>query len=146
MKVHHVNHIGINVQNLAAATAFFIDLGFTVAGEATMRGDLLDKVIGLHDAHTEFVMLQAPDGQLNIEIITYLNPVDAAGVQHHEANALGMRHIAFEVDDIDEIVATLQRKGHELVGEVQTFQDTWKLCYIRGPEGIIVELAQRLGE
>ena len=144
MKVRHVDHIGINVNDLAPAKAFFTDLGFTIAGEASMQGELLDKVIGLKNAKTEFVTLQAPDGQLSVEIIKYLEPVDPKGIQVSAANILGLRHLAFEVDDVEEIVAFLKQKGHELVGEMQTYEHMWKLCYIRGPEGIIVELAEHL--
>jgi catechol 2,3-dioxygenase-like lactoylglutathione lyase family enzyme len=144
MKVRHIDHIGINVLDLDAAKAFFTDLGFTIAGESSMEGELLDKVIGLKNAQTEFVMLQAPDGQLNIEVIKYHHPVDSEGIRVLPANTLGMRHLCFEVDDVEEIIASLKQKGHELVGELQTYENVWKLCYIRGPEGIIVELAERL--
>lgn len=144
MKVRHVNHIGINVTDLAAAEAFFTELGFTIDGKSTMQGELLDKVVGLEGAQTEFVMLQAPDGQLHLEIIKYHQPVDPKGIQAPAANTLGLRHLAFEVDDVEEIVAALKQKGYELVGEVQTYENIWKLCYIRGPENIIVELAEKL--
>ena len=144
MKVRHVNHIGINVNDIASAKAFFLELGFTIEGEAEMQGELLDKVIGLKDAQTEFVMLQAPDGQLNIEVIKYHQPIDTKGIQVQLANTLGMRHIAFEVDHVEELVAALNKKGYELVGEMQTYENIWKLCYIRGPEGLIVELAEKL--
>lgn len=144
MKVLHVDHIGMNVVDLEAATTFFTDLGFTVAGKAKMEGELLDKVTGLTNAKTDFVMLQSPDGQMNLEIIKYIQPVDPEGVQIQTANTLGMRHIAFQIDDLEEIVTVLKKKGHKLVGEVQTYENIWKLCYIYGPEGIIVELAQKL--
>jgi catechol 2,3-dioxygenase-like lactoylglutathione lyase family enzyme len=144
MKVRHVNHIGINVTDLAAAKAFFIDLGFTVAGETSMQSELLDRVTGLKDVRTEFAMLESPDGQLNLEVIKYHQPVNPEGSRVPAANALGLGHLAFEVDDVDGIVAALKQKGHELVGEVQTYENIWKLCYVRGPEGIIVELAERL--
>lgn len=144
MNVQHVDHIGINVTDLPAAQAFFMDLGFTVAGQASMRGELLDKVTGLKNAETEFVMLEAPDGQLCLEIIKYYQPIDSEGIRLPAPNTLGLSHMAFQVDDVEEIVATLTQKGHELVGEVQTYENIWKLCYIRGPEGIIVELAERL--
>jgi catechol 2,3-dioxygenase-like lactoylglutathione lyase family enzyme len=144
MKVRHVNHIGINVDDLEAAKIFFVELGFTVDGEAKMEGDLLDKVIGLKGAKTEFVMLQAPDGQLNIEVIKYLEPVDPEGARPGRPNAFGLQHIAFEVDDLDGIVGSLQGKGYDLLGSIQNYQDIWKLCYIHGPGGIIVELAERL--
>ena len=144
MKIRHVDHIGINVNDLAAAKAFFIDLGFTIAGESSMQGELLDRVIGLKNAQAELVMLQAPDGQLNLEVIKYHQPVDPEDIQVPAANKLGLGHLAFQVDDVEEIVATLKQKGHELVGEVQTYENIWKLCYVRGPEGIIVELAERI--
>ncbi len=144
MKILHVDHIGINVKDLAAAKAFFIDLGFKVMGEATMQGELVSRVIGLKDVMDDLVMLQAPDGQLNLELVKFHHPIDKDGVQQAPANKLGLRHLAFQVDDLDEIVSVLKQKGHELVGEIQTYENIWKLCYIRGPEGIIIELAQKL--
>lgn len=144
MKIRHVDHIGINVEDLEAAKTFFTDLGFTVAGQAVMQGELLDRVTGLKDAKDDLVMLQAPDGQLNIELVKYHHPVDEAGVQPSAANTLGLRHLCFEVEDLYGILVALQQKGHKLVGEVQTYENTWKLCYIRGPEGIIIELAEQI--
>jgi catechol 2,3-dioxygenase-like lactoylglutathione lyase family enzyme len=144
MKIRHINHIGINVENLEAAIAFFTDLGFTLAGEAKMQGELLDEVTGLQGARTEFVMLDAPDGQLSLEIIKYHEPVDPEGIRPGGPNSLGMQHVAFEVEDLDDIVKSLQQKGHSLVGSVQNYKNDWKLCYIRGPEGIVIELAERL--
>ncbi|MGH7203742.1 MAG: VOC family protein [Candidatus Levyibacteriota bacterium] len=144
MKVRHIDHIGINVTDLPSAKAFFIELGFTIVGESSMEGEFLDSVIGLKNAKTEFVMLQAPDGQLSLEVIKYHQPVDPEGTHAPAANRLGLGHMAFEVDDLEEIVAALKQKGHELVGELRTYENIWKLCYIRGPEGIIVELAERL--
>jgi catechol 2,3-dioxygenase-like lactoylglutathione lyase family enzyme len=145
MKIRHVNHIGINVINLEAAKIFFTDLGFSVMGESTMEGELLDEVTGLKDARTELVMLEAPDGQVCIEVVKYHQPVDSEGIRPSCPNALGLGHIAFEVDDLDGIVKTLLTKGHDLVGSVQNYENVWKLCYVRGPEGIIVELAEKLG-
>lgn len=144
MKIKHVAHVGINVVDLEAAKAFFADLGFTVMGQMIMEGELLDKVTGLTDAKDDLLMLQAPDGQLNLELVRWHNPVDTAGVQPSAANTLGLRHLCFAVEGLDEIVASLKQKGHELMGEVQTYEDTYKLCYVRGPEGIIIELAEQL--
>lgn len=144
MEIRHIDHIGINVENLADAKAFFVDLGFTVMGEATMEGDLLDRVTGLKHAKDDLVMLQAPDKQLNIELVQFHQPIDEAGIQPSKANTLGMRHICFNVEGLDEIVATLQDKGHDLVGEIQIYEASYKLCYIHGPEGIIIELAEQL--
>lgn len=144
MKSHHVDHIGINVNDLDNAKAFFIDLGFKVLGKATMQGKLVGRVTGLKDVHDDLVMLQAPDRQVNLELVKFHHPIDQGGVQPAPANKLGLRHLAFQVDDVEEIVAVLKQKGHELVDEIQTYQNIWKLCYIRGPEGIILELAEKL--
>jgi catechol 2,3-dioxygenase-like lactoylglutathione lyase family enzyme len=144
MKIRHVDHVGINVVNLEATKIFFTDLGFTVTGEAAMQGELVDRVTGLKDVKDDIVMLQAPDRQLNLELVKFHHPVDEAGVQPSAANTLGLRHLCFEVEDLDGIVKTLQQKGHELVGSVQNYKNIWELCYVRGPEGIIIELAERL--
>jgi catechol 2,3-dioxygenase-like lactoylglutathione lyase family enzyme len=144
MKIKHVDHVGINVVDLEAAKAFFTDLGFTVVGQAAMEGELLDKVTGLTGAKDDLLMLQAPDGQLNLELVKYHHPVDEAGIQPSAANTLGLRHLCFEVEGFDDIVASLRQKGHDLVGEVQTYENTFKLCYVHGPEGIIIELAERI--
>jgi catechol 2,3-dioxygenase-like lactoylglutathione lyase family enzyme len=144
MKIRHVDHIGINVLDLEAAKDFFTKFGFTVVGEAVMEGELVDSVTGLKGVKDDLVMLQAPDGKLNLELVKFHHPVDEAGVQPAAANTLGLRHLCFEVDDLDGSVETLKQKGHELVGSVQNYENIWKLCYIRGPEGIIIELAEKL--
>jgi len=146
MKILHVDHIGINVENLKAAKIFFTDLGFTVMGETTMHGEVVERVIGLKDVRDDLVMLQAPDGQLNVELVKFHHPVDPEGIRIPAANTLGIRHIAFQVEDLEGIVNTLKQKGTKLVGEIQTYEDLWKLCYVRGPEGIILELAEQIGK
>jgi catechol 2,3-dioxygenase-like lactoylglutathione lyase family enzyme len=138
--------VGINVEDLDAAKSFFTDLGFTVAGQMAMEGELLDRVTGLKNAKDDLVMLQAPDKQLSIELVKFHHPLDTAGVQPSAANTLGLRHLCFEVEGLDEILAALQQKGHKLVGEVRTYENSWKLCYVRGPEGIIIELAEQCGK
>lgn len=144
MKVKHVDHIGINVDDLPSAKAFFVDLGFTVVGEMTLQGELVERVIGLTDVRDDLVMLRAPDGQLNLELVKFHHPVDPDGIRPAQANTLGLRHICFQVDDVEGILDTLKRKGNELIGEVQVYEDSYKLCYVRGPEGIIIELAEQL--
>jgi catechol 2,3-dioxygenase-like lactoylglutathione lyase family enzyme len=144
MKIKHIDHVGINVVDLEAAKSFFTDLGFTVTAEAVMQGELVDRVTGLKEVKDDLVMLQAPDGQLNIELVKFQHPVDEAGVQPLAANILGLRHLCFQVEGLDDILASLQQKGYDLVGEVQTYEESWKLCYIRGPEEIIIELAEPL--
>jgi catechol 2,3-dioxygenase-like lactoylglutathione lyase family enzyme len=144
MKIKHIDHVGINVEDLEVAKLFFTDLGFMVVGEAKMQGELVDRVTGLKDVEDNLVMLQAPDKQLNIELVTFHNPIDKAGVQSLAPNALGLRHLCFEVEGLDDILDSLQQKGHKLVGEIQTYENMWKLCYVYGPEGIIIELAEQL--
>jgi catechol 2,3-dioxygenase-like lactoylglutathione lyase family enzyme len=144
MKVMRVDHVGINVEDLAAAKTFFVDLGFIVTGESVMEGELVDGVTGLRDVKDDLVMLQAADGHFNLELVRFHRPVDKAGIQPSAANTLGLRHLCFEVDDVESIVADLKAKGYELMGELQNYENVWKLCYVRGPEGIIVELAEQL--
>ena len=144
MKVRRVDHVGINVEDLDAAKAFFTDLGLVVVGEMAMQGDLLDGVTGLKDARTEFFMVQVPGADFSLEVIKYHHPVDPEGIRPAGPHALGLRHIAFQVDDLDGIVEFLQQKGHDLVGSVQNYENIWKTCYVHGPEGIIVELAEKL--
>ncbi|HEU4914565.1 MAG TPA: VOC family protein [Candidatus Saccharimonadales bacterium] len=144
MKIKHVDHVGIVVQDLEAAKAFFVDLGFTVMAEMPIQGEWVERIIGLSDVSEDIAMLEAPDGQLNLELVKFHRPVDPAGIQPGHANTLGLRHLAFQVEDIDELVGTLKQKGHELVGEVRTYENMWRLCYVRGPESIIIELAERL--
>jgi catechol 2,3-dioxygenase-like lactoylglutathione lyase family enzyme len=146
MKILHIDHVGINVEDLDATKSFFTDLGFKVVGEMTMQGELVGRVIGLADVRDNIVMLQAPDGQINIELVKFHQPVDSKGIQLAAANTLGLRHLCFQVEGLDEILANLQKKGHKLVGEVQTYENVWKLCYIRGPENIIIEMAERLSK
>ena len=144
MKIRHVDHVGMVVNDLEAAKAFFVDLGFTVVGQTAVGGEWVGRVIGLKDVKSDIVMLRAPDGQLNLELSKFHQPKAVGDMQPVAANTLGLRHISFQVDNLDGIVKTLQQKGHQLVGEVQTYEDSWKLCYVRGPEGIIIELAERI--
>jgi catechol 2,3-dioxygenase-like lactoylglutathione lyase family enzyme len=144
MKIRHVDHIGIVVNDLVAAKAFFVDFGFTVLGEAAVQGEWVERIIGLKDVHEDVVMVQAPDGQLNLELVKFHQPIDQEDIRPASANTPGLRHIAFQVEDIESIVHTLKQKGIELVGEIQTYEDSWKLCYVRGPEGIILELAEQI--
>jgi catechol 2,3-dioxygenase-like lactoylglutathione lyase family enzyme len=145
MKVKHVDHVGIIVYDLTAAKDFFIGLGFSAMGEEmTVEGEWVERVVGLEGVKQTVIMLQAPDGQLNLELIKFQQPEDSEGIRPGASNTLGLRHIAFVVDDIEGAVAMLSRKGNELIGEIQNYQDIWRLCYVRGPEGIIVELAEQL--
>lgn len=144
MKVRHVDHIGINVVDMEKSREFFVDLGFEVVGEAAMQGEVVDRVTGLQGARDDIVMLQASDGQFNIELVKYHHPVHPAGIQPAASNRLGINHITFQVDDVEGIVAHMRLKGYDLMGDLLTYEGMWKLCYLRGPEELIVELAERL--
>lgn len=144
MKIKHVDHIGIIVKDMETVKTFFADLGFELLGEAPVQGEWVERIIGLTDVKEDVAMLQAPDGQLNIELVKFHQPEDPEGIRPGAANMLGLRHLAFITEDVQEVVDALQQKGYELIGEVQTYEDAWKLCYVRGPEGIIIELTEQL--
>ncbi|KKQ45669.1 MAG: Lactoylglutathione lyase-like protein lyase [Candidatus Moranbacteria bacterium GW2011_GWC2_37_8] len=144
MKIKRIDHVGIVVNNLSAAKEFFIDLGLELQGEARLEGEWLDKIVGLNNVKTEIVMFQSPDGHLNLELAKFVAPADESEVERPLANTLGIRHIAFVVEDIEAVVAKLKKKGVEFFSEIQTYEDSYKLCYLRGPEGIILELAEEI--
>lgn len=144
MKIYRIDHVGIIVQDLPAAKAFFLDFGLEMLGEGEVEGEWVERVIGLQDVMNEVVMLGTPDGDANIELIKFHTPTDKNGLQHFLANTLGIRHIAFAVEDVETLVTKMERKGAELIGEIVNYENTYKLCYIRGPEGIILELAQKI--
>ncbi|HEX9388252.1 MAG TPA: VOC family protein [Anaerolineales bacterium] len=144
MKIRRIDHVGIIVEDLPAAKAFFLDFGLEVQGEGELEGEWLDQIVGLTDVKTAFVFLGMRDGQTNLELIKYYRPSDERDIQQPLANTLGIRHIAFIVEDIEAIVAKLKKKGQEIFGEIQSYEDSYKLCYVRGPEGIILELAEQI--
>ena len=144
MKIRRIDHVGIVVEDLAAAKAFFLDLGFEMMGEQDVEGDWADRVVGLRGIRSSIVMLRAPEGGSNIELVKFHSPVDEQGVQPLPANAPGLRHFAMVVEDLDALVAKLKGKGTELCGEVVNYEDVYKVCCVKGPEGIILELAEEL--
>jgi catechol 2,3-dioxygenase-like lactoylglutathione lyase family enzyme len=144
MKIHKIDHIGVIVNDLAAAKAFFLDFGLEVQGEAEMEGDLVDRLLGLRGVRTSIVMMRPPGGETSIELIKFHSPPAEEGVQQLSVTGLGIRHIAFLVEDLEALVAKLKAKGAEIIGEIQTYGDSYKLCYIRGPEGIILDLNERI--
>ena len=144
MKIHRIDHVGVIVNDLPAAKAFFLDLGLDVQGEGELEGEWLDQIVGLNDVKTAFVFLRMPGGQTNLELIKYYTPSDENGIQRPLANILGIRHIAFVVEDIEAVVAKLKTKGQEIFGEIQSYEESYKLCYVRGPKGIIRELAEQI--
>jgi catechol 2,3-dioxygenase-like lactoylglutathione lyase family enzyme len=140
-----MDHVGIVVDDLAAASAFFVELGLKLEGDGAVEGDWVDCVVGLEGVRAEIAMLQTPDGHGRLELAKFHAPSGPGGDRHAQANTPGIRHVAFVVDDIDSVVAGLRARGAEIVGEVERYKDSYRLCYVRGPEGIIVELAEQIG-
>ena len=140
-----MEHVGIVVDDLAAATEFFVELGLVLQGEGSVEGRWADRIVGLEGVRTDLAMLETPDGNGRLELAKFHSPSSQGDYRHAPANAPGIRHIAFAVDDIDAVVAGLRARGAELVGEVERYKDVYRLCYVRGPEGIIIELAERIG-
>jgi catechol 2,3-dioxygenase-like lactoylglutathione lyase family enzyme len=144
MTIRRMDHVGIVVDDLADAVGFFVDLGLEPRGEAPVEGDWVDRIVGLEGIRAQIVMLQTPDGHGRLELTKFHTPSTDGRHPRASANASGIRHIAFAVDDIDAVLARLQARGAELVGELGRYRDSHRLCYVRGPEGIIVELAEQI--
>ena len=145
MTIKHMHHVGIVVDDLAAATEFFVELGLKSGDVTPVEGGFVDRVVGLEGVHSEVVMLETPDGQARIELSKFHSPSGPGGDRDAPANAPGIRHVTFEVDDLDAALAGVRAHGGDLVGEVENYKDIYRLCYVRGPEGIIVELAEKIG-
>ena len=145
MTIQRMEHVGIVVDDLAVATAFFVELGLKLQGEGPVEGSWVDRVVGLEGVRAEIAMVETPDGHGRLELTKFHAPSGLGGDRHAPANTPGIRHVAFAVDDIDAFVASLRARGAELVGEVERYEDSYRLCYVRGPEGIIVELAEQIG-
>jgi catechol 2,3-dioxygenase-like lactoylglutathione lyase family enzyme len=145
MTVKRMDNVGIVVEDLDAAIGFFTDLGLELEGRAPIEGPWADGVTGLRDMRVEIAMMRTPDGHGRLELSRFLAPPVAADHRNAPVNALGYLRVMFAVEDIDDTLARLRRRGAELVGQVVRYQDTYRLCYIRGPEGILIGLAQQLG-
>jgi catechol 2,3-dioxygenase-like lactoylglutathione lyase family enzyme len=144
MTVQRMDHVGIVVDDLAAATEFFVVLGLELQGDGSVEGRWVDRIVGLEGVRADFAMMQTPDGNGRLELVKFHSPSDQGDNRHAPANTPGIRHVAFVVDDIDAVVAGLRSRGAELVGELERYEDIYRLCYVRGPEGIIIELAERI--
>ncbi len=145
MTVLRMDNVSIVVDDLAAMTAFFVELGLELEGEATVEGQSVDRVVGLDGVRSDIAMLRTPDGHSRLELTKFHTPAAVDAAPDAQANTLGIRRIMFAVEDIDDVLARLQARGAELVGEVVQYEDSYRLCYLRGPEGIIVALAEPLG-
>jgi catechol 2,3-dioxygenase-like lactoylglutathione lyase family enzyme len=140
-----MDHVGVVVNDLPAAIEFFVGLGMEVRGEGSVQGELVDRIVNLDGVHTELAMLGTAEGDADIELVKFLSPPTEDGDPGAPSNTLGIRHLAFVVEDVDALVTDLKARGGELIGELVRYGDSYRLCYVRGPEGIIVELAEKLG-
>jgi catechol 2,3-dioxygenase-like lactoylglutathione lyase family enzyme len=144
--VRRFDHVGITVADLDAMTAFFMGLGFEVVGTRMgLKGEFLDTVTGIPDSRTEIVMLRLPDGGTMVELSRFVRPSHIEGSPAAMSNELGLRNVAFEVDDLEAVVDRLGADGYGLVGGIGDYERAWRMAYVRGPEGIIVSLAERIG-
>ncbi|WP_183846402.1 VOC family protein [Rhizobium sp. BK379] len=145
MALKRMDNVGIVVEDLAEAIDFFRELGLELEGRAMIEGEWAGRVTGLGDQHVEIAMMRTPDGHSRLELSRFLRPQVVADHRNAPVNVLGYLRVMFAVDDIDETLERLRARGAALVGEVVRYQDTYRLCYIRGPEGILIGLAQELG-
>jgi catechol 2,3-dioxygenase-like lactoylglutathione lyase family enzyme len=144
MTLKRMDNVGIVVADLEATIAFFQELGLDLEGRATIEGEWAGRVTGLGDQHVEIAMMRMPDGHGRIELSRFLRPPTVADHRNAPVNALGYLRVMFAVDDIDETLERLRKHGAQLVGEVVQYKDVYRLCYIRGPEGLLIGLAQEL--
>ena len=142
--IRSFDHVGITVADLDTVAGFFVGLGFETEGRTILEGEFLDTVIGMPDSRTELVMLRPPDGGTGLELASFVRPNHEPGSSHAMHNELGLRSVAFEVDDLQGNLERLAEDGYHLVGGVGQYEGMWQMASVRGPEGIIVSLAQRI--
>ncbi len=142
--IRHFDHVGITVDDLDSATAFFVGLGLEVEGRTFVEGEFLDTVCGIPNSRTEVVMLRPPDGGTRLELARFVRPDHEPGSPDAMANVLGLRNVCFEITDLQATVDRLASDGYGLVGGVGRHEDCWLMAYVRGPEGIVVSLAERI--
>jgi catechol 2,3-dioxygenase-like lactoylglutathione lyase family enzyme len=143
--VRRFDHVGITVADLDAVTAFFVGLGLEVEGRMFVEGEFVDTVTGIPDSRTEIVMLRPPDGGTRLELSSFVRPDHQPGSPAAMANELGLRNVAFEVGDLQAAVDRVATDGFRLVGGIGEYRGAWRMAYVRGPEGIIVSLAEQIG-
>jgi catechol 2,3-dioxygenase-like lactoylglutathione lyase family enzyme len=145
MTIQRMDNVGIVVEDLAATIAFFRELGLELEGQAIVEGEWAGRVTGLGDQRVEIAMMRTPDGHSRLELSRFLAPPVVADHRNAPVNALGYLRVMFAVDDLDETLDRSRKHGAELVGEVVQYGDVYRLCYIRGPENLLIGLAQELG-
>ena len=146
MTIQRMDHVGVVVDDLEAAIAFFVELGLELEGEAPVpvEGRWVDRVVGLDEVRVDIAFVRTPDGHGRLELTKFHPPAATTAEPNAPANTLGIRRIMFAVDDIDDVVARLRAHGAEPVGEMVQYEDAYRLCYVRGPEGIIIALAEQI--
>jgi catechol 2,3-dioxygenase-like lactoylglutathione lyase family enzyme len=145
MTIRRMDNVLIVVEDLEAATAFFVELGMELEGQTQVEGDFVDRTVGLDGVHADIVMLKTPDGHGRVELSKFHTPLAIRSEpQNAPSNTLGIRRIMFAVDDIDDVVARLRTHGAELVGEMAQYGESYRLCFVRGPEGFIIGLAEQI--
>ena len=145
MTVKRMDNMGIVVESLDTAVSFFTELGLELEGRATIEGEWAGRVTGLGDQRVEVAMMRTPDGHSRLELSQFLAPPVIADHRNAPVNALGYLRVMFAVDDLDDTLARLRKHGAQLVGEVVQYEDVYRLCYIRGPEGLLIGLAEEIG-
>src|SRR5881227_1544180 len=145
MAVQRMDNVGIVVDDLAATIAFFRDLGLELEGRATIEGEWAGRVTGLRDQRVEIAMMRTPDGHSRLELSRFLTPAAVADHRNAPVNALGYLRVMFAVDDLNDTLVRLREHGAQLVDEVVEYEDVYRLCYVRGPEGILIGLAEQIG-
>ena len=145
MTVQRMDHVGVVVDDLPAAISFFVELGLVLEAETHVEGRWVDRIVGLEGVRADIAMMETPDGKGRLELSKFHSPSHPGDDEHAPANAPGIRHVTFEVDDVEAVLARLRARGAELVGELERAGDTYRLCYLRGPDGIIIELADKAG-
>ena len=144
--LQRMDNVGIVVESLDAAISFFTELGLELEGRATIEGEWAGRVTGLGDQRVEMAMMRTPDGHSRLELSRFLTPPAVADHRNAPVNSLGYLRVMFAVEDIDDTLARLYKRGAKLVGDVVQYEEKYRLCYIRGPEGILIGLAQQLGQ
>lgn len=145
MALKRMDNVGIVVADLEATIEFFRELGLALEGRATIAGEWAGRVTGLGDQHVEIAMMRTPDGHSRLELSRFITPPTVADHRTAPVNALGYLRVMFAVDDLDETLTRLRTRGAQLVGDVVQYEDSYRLCYIRGPEGVLIGLAEELG-
>lgn len=140
-----LDNVGIVVEDLKAAIAFFVELGLELEGETTVQGQWVDRIVGLNGVRSDIAMMRTSDGRSRLELSKFQKPTAISTEPNAPVNTLGIRRIMFTVTDIDDVVARLKSHGAKLVGEITQYEDLYRLCYLRGPEGVMVALAEELG-